>query len=146
MAGLTETGLHQIVSGRFLAEQLVQFLLSEHETLHRTRFAARGVALDYHGAKTRVAFSCFKLARQAREKPLQYEFFLDAYHAVVRSCHADIGLVSGAHGKNASVSRGDVSMGSQHSSNATVEVPSQRHLLRSRLSVHVYNDYLGIDL
>ena len=105
------------------------FLFSQHEVSDGDGMAGAGIAFDQHAGEAGIAFGGFKAAGKASQEPLQNLFLLHADHAVIRTAHPNIGLVSGSLGQHSRVGGGNVSMRAQNGGNASIKIPAKRDLL-----------------
>src|ERR1041384_2629574 len=111
------------------------------EALELEGLSGGGVGLDVRPAQADVVGGKLVLVGGLMEEPLDRNFFLESDHRVVRPGHPHVGDVGGAAGKDPRVRRPDVGVGPQERGDPAVEMPSERHLFRGRLRVHVEHDH-----
>src|SRR5436190_1446565 len=112
-------------------------MLAQHNALDVSRPARAFIAFDAHSAKTHITSGGFEAHGHVAKKPADDQLFLDADHAVVRAGHADIGDVGRATRKDTLVGGGDMRVSAENSSNAAIEIPAERVLLRCSFGMNI---------
>ena len=105
--------------------------------------AGGSVAGDESGAHLRVAFGGLEFAGHAGEEAVEHELFFYADDGVVGAGHAYVGLVGGAVGEDALVGGGDVGVGADDSSDASVEIPAEGYFFAGGFAVEIEENDLG---
>src|SRR5262249_12123614 len=114
--------------------------LSQHEAFDSGCTTRHGIGFDDHAAEADVTGSSFEARRHSAHKFLDNQFLLYSDHAVVWPGHADVGDVCRAFRKHDLIRRGNVRVGADHGSDAAIEVPAERDLLRCGLGVKIDKD------
>jgi hypothetical protein len=108
--------------------------------------AGCSIAGNKRGTHLWIAPGWLELTWHASEKTGKDEFFFHTDHGIVGTRHAYVGLISSTLGKNAFVRGGDMCMGPEQGSDASIEVPPQRYFFAGGFAMEVEENDLGGDL
>src|SRR5262249_46392762 len=111
------------------------------EALELEGLSSCGVGLDVDTAQADVVGGKLVLIGGLVEEALDRDLFFQADHGVIWSGHPYIRDVGGTAWKNSRIRGLDVSVRTEKRRDSPVEVPSERHLLRGGLRMHVDHDH-----
>ncbi len=120
-------------------------LLAQHEVLDGVSAAGCSVAADEGGGHFGVTFGGLELARHSGEEAVEDKVGFDADDGVVGAGHADIGDVGCALREDAGVGGGDVGVGAEDGSDASVKIPAESDLFAGGFGMDVEDDEFGLE-